>query len=199
MISAELIPRDADIRPALRSRLQHRYRSNPDTVLLEELGFCRGQVRIDLAVVNGSLNGYEIKSDRDSLRRLSSQADFYGKVLDRATLVVGDRHLTGAMDLIPDWWGVLSIEARPKGPRFKTLRRGRKNPQRDPRALAELLWLGDALELLEQRNAARGVRRKPRHLVWDRVCEHFTLDEIADYVRDRLKARAAHRSAPPPS
>ena len=35
---------------------------------VEELGVCRGRVRVDVAVVNGTLHGYEIKSDRDSLR-----------------------------------------------------------------------------------------------------------------------------------
>jgi hypothetical protein len=43
---------------------------------------------------------------------------------------------------------------------------------------------------LEQRDAARGVRGKPRPVVWDRVCEHFGVEEIAAAVRSRLKVRA---------
>lgn len=191
MSGAGVIPGDVDLRPALRSTLIARHADQPETVILEELGVCRGRVRVDVAVVNGSLHGYEIKSDRDSLRRLSVQVDFYGKVLDRATLVVGERHLAEALDRLPAWWGVLRIHPTAHEPRFKTVRRGRKNPRKDPRSLVEFLWLDDALALLEARDVARGVRGKPRRLVWDRICEHFSVDEIAAAVRAQLMARAA--------
>jgi hypothetical protein len=163
---------------------------------MEELGICRGQVRIDLVVVNGVLHGYEIKSDRDSLRRLASQADIYSKVLDRMTLVVGQRHLEQAMSIVPSWWGVLRIEACPEGPRFKTVRRNFANPQRDVRSLVELLWLDDAIALLEERDVARGLRGKPRRVVWDAVCHHCEASEIGVAVRTKLKSRATTAGSP---
>ena len=76
------------------------------------------------------------------------------------------------------------------GPWFRVLRRGRKNPRRRIRALVELLWLDEAMALLESRQATRGVRGKARQEVWDRVCEHFSLEEIATSVRSQLKIRA---------
>jgi hypothetical protein len=182
------------IRSALRSRLLGENADDPDTVLIEELGLCRGQVRIDVAVVNGLLHGYEIKSDRDSLRRLGNQVDAYGKVLDQATLVVGDRFLGEVFDLVPAWWGVLHVRPTDGEPQFKVVRRPCKNPQRDPRALVELLWFDHAIALLEERSAARGVRGKPRRIVWDRVCDHFGVDEIAAAVRARLRARVANQA-----
>lgn len=190
---------DADIRRALRLWLLARHAAETDTVVIEELGVCRGQVRIDLAVVNGRFHGYEIKSDRDSLRRLDGQVDMYSKVLDRATIVVGDRHFTATLNTVPRWWGVLRFESGPKGPRFKTVRRGWNNPRRDPRSLVELLWLDDAITLLTRRDVARGVRGKPRRIVWDRVCEHFDVNEIAASVRAQLKARAARQVPESPS
>ena len=190
---------DEDIRPALRSHLLAKHSREVETVVLEELGICCGQVRVDLAVVNGMIHGYEIKSDRDSLRRLGTQVDLYSRVLDQATLVVGDRHLSEAMEFVPFWWGILRVEPASRSPRFKTVRRGTRNPQRDPRSLVELLWLDDAIALLEQYNAARGVRGKPRRIVWDRICEHFDVDEIAAVVRGHLKARAERTCNPLPS
>ena len=187
--------REAEIRRALRLWLLAKHAAEADTFVFEELGVCRGQGRIDLALVNGSFHGYEIKSDRDNLRRLDGQVDMYSRVLDRATVVVGDRHLTETLNAVPHWWGVLRFESGPKGPRFKTVRRGRSNPQRDPRSLVELLWLDDAIKLLTRRDVARGVRGKPRRMVWDRVCEHFKVDEIAASVRAQLKARAAQQVA----
>ena len=184
---------DAEIRPALRSHLLANYAGEGDTVILEEIGICRGQARVDFAVVNGQLHAYEIKSDLDTLRRLDGQVSFYSRVFDRSTLVVGDRFLTEAVRAVPKWWGVLRFFAGPKGLRFKTLRRGRMSPHRDPRSLVELLWLDDAIALLAQRDAARGVRGKPRCIIWDRVCDHFEIDEIAAAVRAQLKARSARQ------
>lgn len=181
--------RDAEVRPALRSLLRLEHADEEDSVFIEELGFCGGRVRIDLAVVNGRLHGYEIKSDRDTLERLDRQLDIYNRILDRATLVVGERHVDQARALLPAWWGLLRVEARPEGPRFTVIRRGRRNRQRDARALAELLWRDEALALLERQDAAKGVRSKPRYAVWDRLCEHFTLEEISAEVRNCLKTR----------
>ncbi|MEZ5343883.1 MAG: sce7726 family protein [Acidimicrobiales bacterium] len=179
---------DADIRPALREYLWRCHGHDTDTVLVEELGLLRGRVRVDLAVVNGSLHGYEIKSDRDSLRRLGVQVDLYGQVLDRATLVVGDRFAPLATSLVPAWWGVVKVTRTASGPRFTMLRRSKLNRHRNPRVLAELLWSDQVLALLERRGAARGMRGKPRRVLWDRLCECFSVDEIAAAVRQRLKA-----------
>ena len=180
---------DAEVRVALRRRLDVEHAGETDSVLLEELGLCRGQVRIDLAVVNGRLHGYEIKSDRDTLRRLDRQLEIYNRVLDRATLVVGARHTDEALAVLPNWWGLLRTDASPHGPRFTVLRRNEENPDRHARTLAELLWRNEALALLARRDAAHGVKSKPRNAVWDRLCEYFDVEEIAAEVRRCLKAR----------
>lgn len=192
-MSNNLLLGDAEIRFVLRSRLSQKHANKSRTVFIEELGLCRGQVRVDLSVVNGLLHGYEIKSDRDSLRRLNNQVELYGKVFDRATLVVGERHLAEALDNVPAWWGILLAHRSATKPQIKTVRSPRSNPKKDPRALVELLWLDDALALLEERDAARGYRGKARWIVWDRVCELCSLNEIAKAVRTQLKARAKKR------
>ena len=118
---------DAEIRPALRSRILHAYGDEQDSVLIEELGLCRGQVRVDMAIVNGHIHGFEIKSDRDSLKRLSGQAEIYNKVFDRMTMVVGKRHMCGVLESLPPWWGVLQVVQGERGIRFKRCRKERKN------------------------------------------------------------------------
>ena len=189
---------DPDIRAVLKSRLQIKHALETDTVVVEELGLCQGQVRVDMAVVNGVLHGYEIKSDCDTLRRLPNQVVAYGKVLDRATLVVGVRHLEEALEQVPVWWGVMKAEATAKGLCLKVVRPGRKNPSRDPRVLAELLWRDEALALLKERDAVRGLLTKPRQHAWDRVAEVYDVNEIGDAVRARLKARAMPPVLPQP-
>jgi hypothetical protein len=193
-MSNNLLLGDAEIRFVLRSRLSQKHANKSRTVFIEELGLCRGRVRVDLSVVNGLLHGYEIKSDRDNLRRLNNQVELYGKVFDRATLVVGERHLAEVLDNVPVWWGILLAHRSAKKLQIKTVRSPRSNPKKDPRALVELLWLEDALALLEERDAARGYRGKARWIVWDRVCELCSLNEIAKAVRTQLKARAKKRA-----
>lgn len=190
---------DADIRPALRAWLHARYAGTPDTVVLDELGICRGQVRIDLAVVNGLVHGYEIKSDRDTLGRLAAQVDLYSRVLDRATLVLGESHLENALSAVPRWWGVIQVQRRRGRTRFIVQRRASPNPQRDPKALVEFLWREDALALLEQRGAASGVRSKTRLAMWERICDVCDVEQIAAAVRMRLKSRKDLREPVQPS
>jgi hypothetical protein len=183
---------DPEIRRALRVKLANEHAEQKDTVLIDELGICRGLGRIDLVVVNSVVHGYEIKSNRDSMRRLESQVEKYSRVLERATVVVGDRHLNAALDIVPDWWGVLLFQDDPKSSRFKSVRISKKNPKLDSRSLVELLWRDEAIAFLDERSLAFGVRGKPRRFVWDRVCEHFQVREIAAKVRDQLKARSGH-------
>ena len=195
--ASALPPSDADIRAVLLEHLRQRHGNDATVAFVEELGLCRGQVRVDVAVVNGSIHGYEIKSDRDSLRRLARQAAVYGLVLDRATLVVGSKHAAEAAEAVPAWWEVQIVVPNGSGLRVKRLRRGSENPARSARALVELLWLEDAQALLADRGALRGFRGRPRREVWDRVCALYGLDEIASAVRVQLKARTEQRSARP--
>lgn len=185
------LPSDPDIRVALLQRLRAAHARQDDTVVIEELGLCRGRVRVDVAVVNGILHGFEIKSDRDSLRRLAGQVDVYGRVLDKATLVVGAGHVDDAVALLPAWWEVQVVHGTAERPRLTRLRAGRKNPAREARALVELLWSTDALALLDARGGARGYRGRPRRDLWDRVCEVYQVEEIATAVRAALKARSS--------
>ena len=185
-------PSEATIRAALRREVV-KQQHDSDALLIDELGVCRGSARIDLAVVGGQLHGYEIKSERDSLRRLGIQANFYSRVFDRVTLVCDGRHISRALDIIPRWWAVLRIDSNVPEPKFKTVRRGRRNPDQDARALAEFLWRDEAMSLLEQRHALRGMRDKPRSELWDRICELFGTEEVSTAVRAHLKATGGKR------
>lgn len=180
--------RDLDIRPALRRLLQE---SDPsDGVVIEELGLNKGAVRVDLAVINGLMHAYEIKSDFDTLRRLSAQVEYYGKCFDRVSLVVGPRHIQVARKSVPKWWGIVRVTAGDDGPRFAVVRIARPNPARDARSLIQLLWREATLALLESIGAAEGVRSKARDVLWDRAIERLSLEDIARAVRDHLKANA---------
>src|ERR1700685_1087145 len=98
--------RDTDVRRALLHRLEVQDSGDNATRIVGEMGVGAGSVRIDIAVINGELSGFELKSDRDTLDRLPLQAELYSKVFDRVTLVCGERHAAKATQLVPAWGGI---------------------------------------------------------------------------------------------
>ena len=184
------------IRKRLRDHLIAEHGAEPETVYIDELGVNRGSGRIDLAVVNGQLHGYEIKSDRDSLRRLKSQSELYSGVFDRITLVCGEKHISRALDIIPGWWALARSVTLNDALAFEMVRIGQANPNRNRRALAELLWRDEVISILETRDAVYGLRRKPRAILWDKIAEVLSVDEMAEAVRRHLKATSTVRGRP---
>lgn len=71
---------DSEVRDAVLSKLDRQYFGDRHTRIVEEMGIWSGSVRIDIAVINGQLHGYELKSARDTLQRLPTQAELYSKV-----------------------------------------------------------------------------------------------------------------------
>ena len=190
--------RDMDVRKTLHALLNRTHAGDPDTLILDEVGLCQGHVRVDVAVVNGALTGYEIKSDRDTLDRLPGQVEAYSKVLDYAALVVGEEHAGHIHSVIPAWWGVLVATSRPDGAVvLAEVAPPRVNPSPDPYAIAQLLWRPEALAALEARGLDQGVRSKPRRYLWARLAEQVPLAELRELVRSALKAREGWLSDSP--
>lgn len=185
--------RDRDIRVQLTADLERE--ACPDTVLIHELGIRRGQVRVDVAAVNGVIHGYEIKSAVDTTRRLANQAALYGQVLDLCTVVTAADHLERVHAMVPGWWGIL-VEVADR-PGLHVERLAAPNPGRDVRAMAELLWASDVMDLLDRRGALKGVRGRPRPVLWDRLCAVYSASEIASEVRAALKRRATEAATAP--
>ena len=180
---------DGDIRRILEHHLRRRHAGEPGTLIRHEMGICAGRRRIDVAVIGREISGYEIKSDADSLTRLAGQAQDYGLVLDRATLVTAPRHLEKAERALPDWWGVILAHGPEQEATLEPVREPGTNPGTDPFALAQLLWRNEAMEELKSRDMARGLSKKTRHHVWKTLAESLPREEIRDLVIMRLTSR----------
>ena len=195
MILLRTSMRDTDIRAALKRKLFSKYKSDPDTAIIEELGVHHGSSRIDLAVVNGMLHGYEFKSERDTLTRFSEQAVAYSAVFDLITLIVAERHLCRAAEIIPDWWGITVARLKSGRLLFRDLKLPMANPSADPMSIAALLWRDEALSFLDQLGSADGVRSKSRSHIYFKLVERVHIDVLRGRVRERLKEREGWRSA----
>lgn len=181
--------RDADVRAAVRHMLKERHNGDERTRIVEEMGVWSGSVRIDIAVINGELSGFELKSDRDTLERLPFQAELYSKVFDRVTLVVGSRHADKARIQVPDWWGVMVATQGITCVELAPYREGDTNPSPDPYLVAQLLWKDEALSVLEAHGLARGWRAKRIKLIHQRLAAEIPFGQLGEHVRSALKHR----------
>lgn len=178
---------DSNIRAALKEYLEVIHSQDKALRIIEELGVRHGSARIDVAVVNGIMHGYEIKSDCDTLERLPEQMTEFNSVFDRVTLVVGKKHLYQAIHIIPDWWGIIiaKLDANDEIV-LQTIREPDENKEQDGVSIARLLWKYEALQILEDYDQATGVRSKPRELIYQKVASVLDTNIIKNVVRDIL-------------
>lgn len=92
--------KDQDVRFAVHHKLLKESHLDPDCLVVDEFSISLGASRADIAVINGVIHGYELKSEYDSLERLPLQIKHYSSVMDKVTLVVAEKHLEGALKLI---------------------------------------------------------------------------------------------------
>ena len=177
---------DPDVRALLREYLNEIHQGT-NTRVLEELGLCQGDVRVDVASVNGELAGYEIKSPSDTLARFPKQCKFYSKVVDRAWLVANEKTLARAA--VPEWWGLIAVFELDDRLGLRVVRAAQLNPKPDALSIAKLLWRDEALEVLRGAGRARGVMTKSRQVIWKRLIESVAVDDLRAAVRSALKRR----------
>ncbi|EMA4137788.1 hypothetical protein BS412_02085 [Cronobacter turicensis] len=182
--------RDQDVRAAVHHKLLKESHLDPDCLVIDEFSISLGASRADIAVVNGVLHGYELKSEYDSLTRLPLQIKHYSAVMDKVTLVVAEKHLDGALKLIPGWWGVKTVSVGPKGAILIRHKRGEKlNRNFDSLMLARLLWKDECIDVLERWGCSKGIKSKPRYELWNVVADTLSVSDLRFEVRTALKKR----------
>jgi hypothetical protein len=182
--------RDADLRRCLLQQLRA---SAGAALVVEELGLVHGEGRADIVAISAAgFHGYELKSERDSLRRLGLQVRYYGWVLDRCTLVAAPSHLAAALTVAPPWWGVKRVRTVSGQPlTLEQVREARPNTRQQPLGLACLLWREEVLALLRERGVARGARGLPRLALYRRLLTAVSMDELRVAVARKLRERHA--------
>ncbi len=190
---------DSDIRCLLFSKFKEidEFTSADDTVVINELDICNGVSRADIAVVNGKLHGYEIKSQQDNLERLPLQMESYNLVFDTMTVVAFESHIEKIKHIVPSWWGIKCVTQRNGHIKLKNIRKGKINKNINIHCLAQLLWKEEMIELLQTYgNAQKGYKNKSRYelsTIIEREINYFT---VKDYVRETLKSRVEWKAVP---
>ena len=187
------------IRSALRNRHLRHYRTQGEALILDELGLAHARSRVDLAVIDGFVHGYEIKSAVDKLDRLPRQLEIYRKSLQRLTLVVASCHLDRVATTVPKWSGILEVVQGPRGGiGFRRVQRPRPNPDMDPFMLAHLLWREEALAALAERGAARRDLNGTRKDLYRLLLEVMSVSELTALIKRSMLHRRSWRDLPLP-
>ena len=183
---------DRDIRVKLYNQVIERF--DDDTRIVDELSICQGDSRVDVAAINGKLHGYEIKSEADSLKRLPDQVHYYGKVFDTMTIVCSKDHLGEIREIVPNWWGIMTVRKGRGDFELIQRRKPRINKTVDRYSLAQLLWRSEAQELLDELGLLRGFKSKPKYELWNKIADEVETDYLRNFVRETLKHRQGWRA-----
>ena len=105
-----------------------------------------GRSKADVVVLNGTATAYEIKSERDSFRRLPQQLADYCSVFASVNVVTSPNQVEAVLQIAPKDVGVLTLSSRY---RLQTVRKAVDRPERtSPVALLETLRVDEAVQVL---------------------------------------------------
>lgn len=184
--AAEGVGAEATVRHALRRHLLAGGTQPTETI--DEFWVPRSHERADMAVIGRLLTGFEIKTERDTLRRLPRQIGAYGRVFDRCTVVVAAKHSDAAIDMLPEWWGIVQVSVN-GSVTFAEMRKARPNRAVDPETLVRLLWRDEVAQALTELGA-QPAPRATRSVLWRELLHLADLHQLRAVVRHALARRA---------
>jgi len=155
--------------------------------LVHEFSLPAERLRADLVLVGRTrLAGYEIKSAADRLTRLGRQVGAYQDVFSLCYAVVARAHVGPAIDMLPQWWGV--VTTRKDGAALRTVRRARPHDMVNPEMLVRLLWRTEAAALVRKLRLS-APESAPRHVLWGTLLRGLSKAELERHVSRMLWAR----------
>lgn len=185
---------DPQIRQAFHNTILQKEHRESSTLIVDELGLEHGKCRADIAVINGHMDGYEIKSDVDSLSRLKNQIISYNAIFDHSSVIVTKRHIYEVAQMIPVWWGIISVfESGTNIPKFKLFKTPQQNLNVDDSLVVQLLWRQEAQEVLFTLGMKGAQLRQKRSILYGHILELLSSYELRHTVREYLKKRQGWR------
>jgi len=178
--------------PAIRNLLKRtelsQYINDFHSKVVEEMNLPVAKARIDIAVINGHMHGFEIKGSNDTLKRLPSQLTAYQKVFDYVTIITELKYHERILNFIPDWIGVSVCSDKKDENEFEVIKPPCFNENKDGFYVAKLLWRDEISALL----MGQQIQFKKNDRCWT-LCEiaqaTIPIDLLSQLVRDTLKKR----------
>lgn len=180
--------KDPCIRQLLRETELSHYIIDSECKVVDELSLPVAGARIDMAVINGSLHGYEIKSASDTLQRLPSQIEAYSKVFDYLSVVTESKYFLRLKKTIPTWVGLIVCDDKNGVKTIKQVRKPKRNKNIKGFYIAKLLWKEELIECLSEHQIP--FKKKDRTWVLCETLEsNLDIEILSQTVRNKLKSR----------
>jgi hypothetical protein len=179
--------KDQDVRQAAHALLE-----KTEPFLMDE--FNLHDCRADMVSIHDSyITGYALKSASDNLLRLPRQIKDYSSICRYNYLIVSDTYYQEALDMLPEYWGVIMASYERPNTRLMLRREAHESTALRKDLITTLLWRDETLELLKSHHLDKGVHTKPRPVLWERLADNFTLPEIEEMTCKTILARTSYR------
>ncbi|HEX4306498.1 MAG TPA: sce7726 family protein [Solirubrobacterales bacterium] len=175
---------EAKIREAIRAT----HPARAGEVWIDEFSVPGTKERVDLALVGGVLSAFEIKTERDDLRRLPRQLEAFSRLFDHCSVAVAEKHLPGCESMLPEWWGISVASLGATGVALEEVRQAGLSPEPDPALLVRLLWKGEVEEAVRE-IAAPSPPQASRQVLWAALLQYGSPGEVKRLVCDALRRR----------
>lgn len=185
---------ERDIKLAVISHLEKKS-ALQDGVVINELPVANWSRRADLAVANGKLQAFEIKSDFDSLRRLDGQISLFATRFDKVVLVTTSRFLSSALERLPSYVEIWEAARRGKEVSLRVVRRGQVREIKNRRILASYLQKTEIASFIRS-NGGEVPATASRDQLED-ILDSLPVSKLRLFVLRRLKQRYRHEQLAP--
>lgn len=179
---------DAEIRLALTNWLNQK-KISPQKIL-NEITISDGLARPDLIAIYSYSHCYEIKGDNDQIQRIVKQYALYQSSFKKNTLVTTQKHLKKALELLPNFWGVIVATSRNETIKFKYVRKSSHNPFYRRDIASKILWKTEMQQLLENKDISFKASSTRNDLI-DLINTYYTSYELDQSICISLLNRKA--------
>lgn len=175
---------DKDIREPLFAWLEEKYGI---VRILEEKEI--GRSRADAVMVTADkLYGIEIKSDADTYTRLKQQVKDYDQYYDCNYVVAGSSHASHIAEHVPEYWGIIIVDAETDGVDFFLMREPMPNPHMDTAKKLSLLWRPELVHIQEKHDMP-AYRQKSKLFVQQKILEKIDVQDLCTDICEELFER----------
>lgn len=153
-----------------------------------------GKSRADAILVKeNEILGFEIKSDKDSLVRLTTQVKNYERFCDKCYIVTGVHYIDRIEEAVPKHWGIYDIAKDENGNlHIEMFREAERNPKERPtiklKNQMNLLWRSELIRIVKTYKLG-GVTTRNKRQLRDLIIEKLGKEEAKNLTCDALIER----------
>ncbi|MDG4475394.1 sce7726 family protein [Thiovibrio frasassiensis] len=176
---------DREIRSSLIRKLKQQV-AKPKAII-EELRVHNGNAIADVVALYTEAHCFEIKGDGDKVERITEQGQYYNSSFRKITLVTTRRHVSKALSIAPNYWGIMVAEEINDQVTLRYVRRAKNNANFDKGLALMTLWKSEMLSLTYGHNKTD--KKKSREILAELISASRKKAELSKEISELLFTR----------